>query len=89
MLCVLAVLFLFASDAHAGIPCESIKNLVFLDTTITISQSVPALTEVVPIYFIPDQPHWFTPIPICRVVGHIHPSSDSDSRGQTKPRRQD
>jgi feruloyl esterase len=72
LIVLLASAMRFSSEtaAAAGTPCESLRNLVLLDTTITLSQSYPAGSEPVPGYVIP--------VAICRVAAHIRPTSDSD-----------
>jgi feruloyl esterase len=70
-LCLLLVLTLFNSDtAPAQSSCGNLRNLVLSNTTITLAESLAAGPQAEPIGDLP--------VPICRVVAHITPSSDSD-----------
>ena len=73
MLCVLLTLTFFSSNTLAATPCPNLTSLVLLDTTITLAESLPAGSNPAPSII-----NGGIPVAICRVVAHIHPSSDSD-----------
>src|SRR5580698_2166483 len=76
-----ASLILFAALAHAApMSCEQLAKVSLPQTNISLAQSTAADT------FTPPVPDWAKgfmhpkPVPaaFCRVVGHLHPTGDSD-----------